>query len=113
MYYILEVLKIYMSPEVERYLVELVQATRSPGLYHDELEQWIEWGASPRASLAMDRCSRAYAWLSERDFVTPEDLQEITANVLRHRIILSYTAESEGVTPDLVIQRILELVPVP
>ena len=108
-----EVLDQYMSPEVERYLVELVQATRTPERYHQELSEWIEWGGSPRASLALDRCAKAHAWLLERDFVSPEDLQQIAPDVLRHRILLSYTAESRGMDADEVIRRILELVPVP
>ena len=109
----MEVLEQYMSPEVERYLVELVQATRTPERYHQELSEWIEWGGSPRASLALDRCAKAHAWLLERDFVSPEDLQQIAPDVLRHRILLSYTAESRGMDADEVIRRILELVPVP
>ena len=108
-----EVLDQYMSPEVERYMVELVQATRTPERYHQELSEWIEWGGSPRASLALDRCAKAHAWLLERDFVSPEDLQQIAPDVLRHRILLSYTAESKGMDADEVIRRILELVPVP
>ena len=109
----MEVLDQYMSPEVERYMVELVQATRTPERYHQELSEWIEWGGSPRASLALDRCAKAHAWLLERDFVSPEDLQQIAPDVLRHRILLSYTAESRGMDADEVIRRILELVPVP
>lgn len=109
----MEVLEQFMSPEVERYMVELVQATRTPERYHQELSEWIEWGGSPRASLALDRCAKAHAWLLERDFVSPEDLQQIAPDVLRHRILLSYTAESRGMDADEVIRRILELVPVP
>ena len=109
----MEVLEQFMSPEVERYLVELVQATRTPERYHQELSEWIEWGGSPRASLALDRCAKAHAWLLERDFVSPEDLQQIAPDVLRHRILLSYTAESKGMDADEVIRSILELVPVP
>jgi len=108
-----QVLDQYMSPEVERYMVELVQATRTPERYHQELSEWIEWGGSPRASLALDRCAKAHAWLLERDFVSPEDLQQMAPDVLRHRILLSYTAESRGMDADEVIRRILELVPVP
>jgi len=108
-----EVLNIYMSPEIERYLVEIITATRTPERYSDELARLLTWGASPRASLALDRCARARAWLHERDFVTPEDLQDLTGDVLRHRIIESYEAESDGITPDDVIKKILALVPVP
>ena len=108
-----EVLGIYMAEEIERYLVEIIAATRTPERYSDELARLITWGASPRGSLALDRCSRARAWLRERDFVTPEDIQEIAADVLRHRIIESYEAESDGLTPDDVINKILAKIPVP
>ena len=108
-----EVLEIYMAEEIERYLVEIIAATRTPERYSDELARLITWGASPRGSLALDRCSRARAWLRERDFVTPEDIQEIAADVLRHRIIESYEAESDGLTPDDVINKILAKIPVP
>ena len=108
-----EVLNTYMSPEIERYLVEIITATRTPERYSDELARLLTWGASPRASLALDRCARARAWLRERDFVTPEDLQDLAGDVLRHRIIESYEAESDGITPDDVIYKILTLVPVP
>ena len=108
-----EVLEIYMAEEIERYLVEIIAATRTPERYSDELARLITWGASPRGSLALDRCSRARAWLRERDFVTPEDIQEIAADVLRHRIIESYESESDGLTPDDVINKILAKIPVP
>ena len=108
-----EVLEIYMAEEIERYLVEIIAATRTPERYSDELARLITWGASPRGSLALDRCSRARAWLRERDFVTPEDIQELASDVLRHRIIESYEAESDGLTPDDVINKILAKIPVP
>ena len=108
-----EVLKTYMSPEIERYLVEIIAATRTPEKYSDDLARLITWGASPRGSLALDRCARARAWLHERDFVTPEDLQDLTGDVLRHRIIESYEAESDGITTDDVITKILAQVAVP
>ena len=108
-----EVLKTYMSPEIERYLVEIIAATRTPEKYSDDLARLITWGASPRGSLALDRCARARAWLYERDFVTPEDLQDLTGDVLRHRIIESYEAESDGITTDDVISKILAHVAVP
>jgi len=108
-----EVLEIYMAEEIERYLVEIIAATRTPERYSDELARLITWGASPRGSLALDRCSRARAWLRERDFVTPEDIQELATDVLRHRIIESYEAESDGLIPDDVINKILTKIPVP
>jgi MoxR-like ATPase len=108
-----EVLNTYMSAEIERYLVEIIAATRTPERYSDELARLITWGASPRGSLSLDRCSRARAWLRERDFVTPEDIQDLAEDVLRHRIIESYEAESDGFTPDDVIKKILAKIPVP
>ena len=108
-----DALNTYMSPEIERYIVEIISATRTPERYSDELARLLTWGASPRASLALDRCARARAWLRERDFVTPEDLQDLTGDVLRHRIIESYEAESDGITKDEVIKKILSIVPVP
>ena len=107
-----EVLKTYMSTEVERYLVEIISATRKPENYSDELARLITWGVSPRASLALDRCSRARAWMNERDFVTPEDIQDLVGDVLRHRIILSYEAESDGISTEEVINKILNTVSV-
>ena len=101
-----------MSTEVERYLVEIITATRKPENYSDELARLITWGASPRASLALDRCARARAWMHERDFVTPEDIQDLVGDVLRHRIILSYEAESEGITAEEVVNKILNTVSV-
>ncbi len=108
-----DALNTYMAPEIERYIVEIISATRTPERYSDELARLLTWGASPRASLALDRCARARAWLRERDFVTPEDLQDLTGDVLRHRIIESYEAESDGITKNEVIKKILSLVPVP
>ena len=108
-----EVLNIYMAPEIERYLVEIIAATRIPEKYSDELARLITWGASPRGALSLDRCARARAWLHERDFVTPEDLQDLSGDVLRHRIIESYEAESDGITTNDVIAKILAKVSVP
>ena len=107
-----EVLNIYMSTELEKYMVEIIAATRSPESYSDDLARLLTWGASPRASLALDRCSRARAWIRGRDFVTPEDIQDLVLDILRHRIILSYEAESEAITKEQVINKILELVSV-
>lgn len=106
------VLSIHMESSVERYLVALIMATRQPGDYDQELAQWLQVGASPRATIALDRCARARAWLAGRDFVTPEDVQTMLPQVLRHRIILSYDAEADGVSKDNVIDRILTQVPV-
>ncbi|MDP6136833.1 MAG: MoxR family ATPase [Arenicellales bacterium] len=108
-----EILNQHLAEPLEGYIVELVQATRAPGRYDSELGGWLNWGASPRATLALDRCARVQAWLQGRDFVTPEDIQDIAPDVLRHRLLLSYEAESSGITVETVIQRLLSLVAVP
>ncbi|WP_018984499.1 AAA family ATPase [Salinimonas chungwhensis] len=108
-----EVLELHMAPELETYLVQLVIATREPSAIDDELQSWIEFGVSPRATIAMDRCARAHAWLAGRDFVGPDDIQAVMHNVLRHRIILTYQAEAQGITTNQVLDRILQLVAVP
>jgi MoxR-like ATPase len=107
------VLGVYMAPQLEDYLVHLIMATRDPGLYSAGLEGWLRFGASPRGSLALDRCSRALAWLDGRDFVTPEDIQQIAPDCLRHRLLLDYEAEAEGRTVDGFIDTLLSKVPVP
>ncbi|MFA5632273.1 MAG: MoxR family ATPase [Porticoccaceae bacterium] len=106
-----ELRNLHMSDAVEEYLVQLVLATREPRHYGKNLPQWLEYGASPRATLALDRCSRASAWLDGRDFVTPDDVRQVAHDVLRHRIILSYEAEAGGITPDAVIDTLLASVP--
>lgn len=108
-----ELLTLHMDEAVEEYLVALIIATRQPELYDDELASWLAIGASPRATIALDRSARARAWLGGRDFVTPDDAAALLHNVLRHRIILGYEAEAEGISRDQVIDRILELVPAP
>ena len=107
------VLDTYLASNLEDYIIELVLATRQPDRYGDDLLGWIQYGASPRASMALDRCARAYAWLEGRDFVTPDDIQVIAADVLRHRIILSYEAEADGITPDRCIEELIARVAVP
>lgn len=107
------VLDTYLSDSLEAYLIEIVLATRDAGKYGDDLSGWIQYGASPRASMALDRCARAYAWLDGRDFVTPEDIQVIAPDVLRHRIILSYEAEADGITPDRCIEELIARVAIP
>ncbi|SHJ33802.1 AAA family ATPase [Cycloclasticus pugetii] len=108
-----EILDVYMSDELEDYLLQLILATREPAAYGDDLAAWIQYGASPRASIALDRCSRAKAWLNQRDFVTPEDIQNIAYDVLRHRLIMSYEAEAEGITADRFIKELIARVAVP
>jgi len=108
-----EVLELYMGDNLEEYLVHMVLATRNPGAYGDDLAQWSLYGASPRATIAIDRCARAHAWLAGRDYVDPDDIQSIAYDVLRHRIILSYEAEAEGVTPDIFIRELISRIAVP
>lgn len=108
-----EVLKIHLAESLERYLVELIIATRTPEKYDEQLANWIEFGGSPRATIALDKCARAHAWLMGRDFVGPDDIHAVFHNVLRHRLILSYEAEAEGISSNSVLDRILQLVPVP
>ena len=86
------VLDLYLAEPLEDYLLQIILATRKPKVYGDDLASWLQYGASPRASIALDRCARAKAWLSERDYVAPEDIQEMAFDVLRHRLILSYEA---------------------
>ncbi len=105
-------LGIHMAAPVQEYLVQLVLASRDPKPYSDDLARWISYGGSPRATIALDRCARAHAWLQERDYVSPEDVQAIAHDVLRHRILLSYEAEAEGVTPDQVIDALIRHTPV-
>ena len=107
-----QVLNIHMAPSLENYIVDLIIATRQPEKYDDKLKTWLAYGASPRATIALDRCSRARAWLHNRDFVSPEDIQAVFHNALRHRIILSYQAEAEGITTNQVLDHILTQVAV-
>ncbi|TBU95462.1 AAA family ATPase [Phytopseudomonas dryadis] len=107
-----EILGLYMADAVEEYLVQLVMASRTPGKFDAELAEWIAYGSSPRGSIALDRCARAHAWLAGREFVSPEDIQAVLFDVLRHRIILSFEAEASGIDQDRVIQRILDVVAV-
>jgi len=108
-----EALDVYMSDELENYLLQLVLATRNPGRYDEKLQDWLEYGASPRASMAIDRCARAHAWLAGRDFVGPEDIQAVAHDVLRHRIILSFEAEAEGISKDHFINELIARIAVP
>ena len=108
-----EAMETYMAEPLEQYLIELVGATRNPGRWDGELARWISLGASPRATITLDRCTRVRAWLKERDYVNPDDIRELAPDVLRHRILLSYEAEAEGITAENVVQQILERVPVP
>ena len=106
-----EVLDVHMSESVEEYLVQLILATRNTQAYGGDLALWLDYGASPRATIALDRCSRALAWLEGRDFVTPDDIRAVAHDVLRHRLILSFEAEAAGITANQVIDKLLETVP--
>lgn len=108
-----EVLDIYMAENIEHYILQIVLATRRPEAYGEQLGGWIQYGGSPRATITLDRCARAHAWLQGRDYVGPEDVQAVAHNVLRHRIILNFEAEAEGITIDRVISELLLHVAVP
>jgi MoxR-like ATPase len=108
-----QVLDLFMAESLEEYLLQIILATRNPAAYGQDLGSWLQYGASPRASIALDRCARAKAWLSQRDFVSPEDIQDMAYDVLRHRLILSYEAEAEGITPDHFIKELISRVAVP
>ncbi len=108
-----EILDIYMAKNIEAYLLEIVLATRNPGKYDEALGRWLQFGASPRASIALDRCARAHAWLDGRDFVGPEDVQALAFDVLRHRIVLSYEAEADGISADRFVEALIARIAVP
>jgi len=107
-----DVLAMHMSDPVQEYVVQLVLASRDPARYSATLARHINYGASPRATIALDRCARAHAWLRGKDYVSPEDVQAMAYDVLRHRILISFEAEAEGVTSDAIIGDLLRLVPV-
>ena len=107
-----QVLDLHMAEAVEEYMVQLVVASRDPKALDTDLANWIEVGASPRATIALDRCARAHAWLNDRDYVSPDDVQAVAHDVLRHRLILSFEAEADGIRKDGIIDRLLQVVPV-
>ena len=106
-----QVLAVHMAERVEEYLVQLILATRNTSAYGGDLALWLDFGASPRATIALDRCSRALAWMEGRDFVTPDDIRAVAQDVLRHRLILSFEAEAAGITANPVIDKLLTTVP--
>jgi MoxR-like ATPase len=108
-----DILRLHLADELEEYIVNIVVATRDPGKVDPSLEGQVMYGASPRASMGIDRAARARAWLCGRDYVGPEDIQEVAADVLRHRLVLSFEAEADGVNENSVIRRILDGVGVP
>jgi MoxR-like ATPase len=105
--------QIAVAPAIDDYIVSLVNATRHAGEFDPDLGKWIEIGASPRGAIGLDRASRVQAWLEDRSFVTPDDIRAVVHPVLRHRLILSYDANAENVSPDQVIDRLIEKVAVP
>ena len=108
-----EIDAVHSAQPIDRYLVDLVFATRFPERYSEALAGWIEVGASPRGGIALDRCARAHAWLAGKDFVSPDDVRAVAHNVLRHRLILSYEASADGVTSDQVVSEVVKQVAVP
>lgn len=108
-----EIAAVHVADAVQRYMADLVYATRTPDKYSEDLDRWIDVGGSPRASLALDKCSRTYAWLQGKDFVDPGDVRTVIHDVLRHRLMLSYEAQGDGVTADKVIDVLLEKVALP
>jgi len=107
-----EVLSLHMAPAVEEYLIQILLASRDPSPYGDDLARWISYGASPRGTIALDRCARAQAWLKGRDYVSPQDIQAVVHDTLRHRILLSFEAEAEGLCSDDIIRELIRRVPV-
>ena len=108
-----DILSLHLAPELEEYIVNIVVTTRNPGAVDDSLEGQVLYGASPRASMGIDRAARAHAWLNGQDYVSPEDIQAVASDVLRHRIVLSFEAEADGVDTNSIIERVLNGVGVP
>ena len=108
-----EILELHMIPAIEEYIVQFTMATRNPLAYGDDLSGWIEYGVSPRGTIALDACARAHAWLNDRDFVTPEDVQSVAHDCLRHRIGLTFEAEAKGVSADHIIDELIDRVSAP
>jgi MoxR-like ATPase len=108
-----EVLELALADSVADYIAALVDATRRPAPYSAKLAQWLRWGASPRAAIAIERGARSLAWLDQRDYVTPEDVQAIAPDALRHRLLLDFTAQAKGVTARECIDELLKQVPAP
>ena len=106
-------LDLTLSDPVAEYIAALVDATRRPENYSTNLRDWLRWGASPRAAIAMERGARALAWMDGRDFVSPEDVQAIAPDVMRHRLLLDYGAQARGITADKCIEELLGKVPAP
>ena len=104
---------VFLDPKLNSYIVDLVQATRKPGAYDDTLARWCRFGASPRASIALARCARTRAWLDGDEFVSPGHIQQVAPEILRHRVLLTFEAEAEGITSDDFVSRLLDMVAIP
>ncbi len=107
------VLDLHLTPALEEYIVQLVIATRNPAPYSEQMANWLRFGASPRATIGLDRAARAHAWLNGRDYVAPEDIHAVAPDILRHRILLTFEAEAEGVSTDQFISELLQYITVP
>ncbi|WP_089728806.1 AAA family ATPase [Candidatus Thiosymbion oneisti] len=108
-----DVANLYLDPKLNNYIVDLIQATRNPKVYDPDLGRWCRFGASPRASIALARCARARAWMDGDQFVAPHHIQAVAPEILRHRLLLTFEAEAEGITTDEFINRLLNLVAIP
>jgi len=108
-----DVANLYLDPKLHSYIVDLVQATRNPKVYDADLGRWCRFGASPRASIALARCARAKAWMAGDQFVAPHHIQSVAPEILRHRLLLTFEAEAEGITTDAFVNRLLNLVAIP
>jgi MoxR-like ATPase len=108
-----QVAELYLDPKLNSYIVDLVQASRDPKAYDQDLARWCRFGASPRASIALARCARAKAWLDDEEFVAPHHIQAVAPAILRHRILLTFEAEAEGITTDDFLSRLLDMVAIP
>ncbi|MDG1581568.1 MoxR family ATPase [Pseudomonas sp. GOM6] len=108
-----EITRVHVAPAIDRYLIDLINATRYPADYDEDLSRWIQVGASPRGGISLDRVARAHAWLEGNDFVSPDDVRAVLHPVLRHRLLLSYDAVADGVTSDQVLDRLLDKVAIP
>lgn len=108
-----DIFNIHFSTALEDYMVQLVLATRNASVYGENMHRWISFGASPRATISLDRCSRAQAWLEGRDYIIPEDIHAVVHDVLRHRIVLSFEAEAESITTDHIISELLNNIGIP
>ena len=104
---------LYLDPKLNNYIVDLVQASRNPGAYDESLQRWCRFGASPRATIALARCARARAWLDGEEFVAPHHIQAVAPDVLRHRVLLTFEGEAEGVSSSDFVKRLLEVVAIP